>query len=224
MKTYQNGEKWYITRYIIRSSTDSVRNVTNWYIVSYVKRVPKGDMSELIDDDDCLNMAAFYQDNREREKTLFCGDGTAGKAFAQHFHRLLTTRFNVSKKHDDTLDEDVYHVSPKEGGKPYALQTLVEVSINVPTFFIRDITSKSGYIMSGDVPRQYSSVSALFAAKELEDGSYMIVEQSGDAEAILSARYDRAIASGQYVPYSDAEFDNTSAPETKPTEVDDFPV
>lgn len=221
MKTYQNGEKWYITRYIIRSITSESTGVPNWYIVSYVKRLPKSDVSTLLDDDDALNMAVFFQDNREREKTLFCGDGDAGKRFAQQFHKLLTERFNVAKTHDDTLDEDIFHVSARDGGKPYALQTLVEVSINVEPFYIRDVTSKSGYIMDGGSPKTYTAVSALFAAKQLEDGSYMVVEQSGDAEAILAARYERAINRGQYVRASSVNVSTEAADGS--VGVNDFP-
>lgn len=208
MKTYENAELWNVNRFYITSRTDASGN-TLWYAVTYVQRKPKYDGGDILANG-ALNMCAFFQDTRERVKTLFFGNGDAGKNFANTFVNKVNEAFSVSVTENADLGVKLRTISKKEGGPDALEQLLVEVSVPVEPYYIVDANSPCGYrSQDNKLPQTYTTVSALFAAQQTNSG-YIIVEGNGDGEEQLKQRFTRELSRGNYVLVSSLQ--TTSKP------------
>ena len=207
MKTYDNAELWNVNRFYITSRTDASGN-TLWYAVTYVQRKPKYDGGDFLAGG-ALNMSAFFQDTRERVKTLFFGNGEAGKQFATLFTQKVGEAFNVSVTENQELGVKLRTISKKEGGPDALEQLLVEVSVPVEPYYIVDANSACGYRSNDNkIPQTYTTVSALFAAQQTNSGEYIIVEGNGDGEEQLKQRFTREVSRGNYVLISSLQTPN----------------
>lgn len=218
MKTYENAELWNVNRFYITSRTDASGN-TLWYAVTYVQRKPKYDGSDFLANG-ALNMSAFFQDTRERVKTLFFGNGDAGKQFATLFKQKVGEAFNVSVTENAELGVKLRTISKKDGGPEALEQLLVEVSVPVEPYYIVDANSACGYrSQDNKLPQTYTTVSALFAAQQTNSGC-IIVEGNGDGEEQLKQRFTREISRGNYVLVSSLQ--TTNKPTTTLPKVEDI--
>lgn len=204
MKTYENAELWNVQRYYVTSRTDA-SGATLWYAVTYVSRKPKYDGGDILSNG-ALNMSAFFQDTRERVKTLFFGNGDSGKSFAQMFNAKVKEAFNVTVTENTELGVKLRTIAPKDGGPAALEQLLIDVSVPVEPYYIVDANSACGY-RSGDggkTPQVYTTVSALFAGQQT-NGGYIIVEGNGDGEEQLKQRFTRELSRGNYVLVSSVQ-------------------
>lgn len=218
MKTYESAELWNVNRFYITSRTDA-NGSTLWYAVTYVQRKPKYDGGDMLLGG-ALNMAAFFQDNRERVKTLFFGNNEAGKEFATLFTKKVGEAFNVTVTENEDLGVKLRTIAPKDGGPAALEQLLVEVSVPVEPYYIVDANSACGYrSQDNKLPQTYTTVSALFAAQQTNSG-YVIVEGNGDGEEQLKQRFTRELARGNYVLVSSLQ--TTSKPANKLPKLEDI--
>ena len=194
MKTFDNVTPWIINSYYITSNEDS-----QYYAVLTVRANVVDTSAAVLDENGFLNAAQYYADNRPRVKSIFF----VNRSQAELYNKFMTENYDVTKEKDETRGVTVCTLSEKEGGKPLPRMNLAQIEIETEKYLIVNDSTKSGYYEEEpNKPRVYSTVFALFAMTQTPDG-WITVEANGDAESALKRRFSRAVASGNYVLYSD---------------------
>ena len=194
MKTYENATPWVISSYYITSNEDS-----QYYAVLTVRANVVDTSAAVLDENGFLNSAQYYADNRPRVKSIFF----VNRSQAELYNKFMTENYDVTKEKDETRGITVCTLSEKEGGKPLPRMNLAQIEIETEKYLIVNDSTKSGYYEDEpNKPRIYSTVFALFAMQQMAEG-WVTVEANGDAESALKRRFSRAVASGNYVLYSD---------------------
>ena len=194
MKTFDNVTPWIINSYYITSNDEN-----QYYAVLTVRANVVDTSAAVLDENGFLNSAQYYADNRPRVKSIFF----VNRQQAELYNKFMLDNYNVAKEKDDTRGITVCTLSEKEGGKPLPRMNLAQIEIETEKYLIVNDSTKSGYYEEEpNKPRVYSTVFALFAMTRTPDG-WITVEGNGDAEGVLKRRFSRAVASGNYVLYSD---------------------
>lgn len=194
MKTYENVTPWMITSYYITSNEDN-----QYYAVLTVRANVVDTSASVVDENGFLNSEQYYADNRPRVKSIFF----VNRQQAELYNKFMLDNYNVDKEKDETRGVTVCTLSEKEGGKPLPRMNLAQIEIETDKYLIVNDSTKSGYYEDEpNKPRVYSTVFALFAMKHTNDG-WVTVEANGDAEGALKRRFSRAVASNNYILYSD---------------------
>lgn len=194
MKTYENATPWIINSYYITSNDDN-----QYYAVLTVRANVVNVSEAVLDENGFLNSEQYYADNRPRIKSIFF----INRQQAELYNKFMLDNYDVIKEKDETRGITVCTLSEREGGKPLPRMNLAQIEIETDKYLIVNDSTKSGfYEDEPNKPRIYSTVFALFAMKQTPEG-WVTVEANGDAESALKRRFSRAVASGNYVLYSD---------------------
>ena len=194
MKTYENATPWIINSYYITSNDED-----QYYAVLTVRANVVDTSADVLDENGFLNSEQYYVDNRPRVKSIFF----VNRQQAELYNKFMLDNYGVATEKNETRGVTVCTLSEKENGKPLPRMNLAQIEIETEKYLIFNDSTKSGYYEDEPgKPRVYSTVFALFAMKQTPDG-WVTVEANGDAEGALKRRFSRAVASGDYILYSD---------------------
>lgn len=194
MKIYENATPWIINSYYVTSNEDN-----QYYAVLTVRANVVDTSADVLDEDGFLNSEQYYVDSRPRVKSIFF----VNRQQAELYNKFMLDNYDVAKERNETRGVTVCTLSEREHGKPLPRMNLAQIEIETDKYLIVNDSTKSGYYEDEPgKPRVYSTVFALFAMKQTPEG-WVTVEANGDAESALKRRFSRAVASGNYVLYSD---------------------
>lgn len=194
MKTFDNVTPWIINSYYIASNEEN-----QYYAVLTVRANVVDTSADVLDENGFLNSEQYYADNRPRVKSIFF----VNRQQAELYNKYMLDNYEVTKEKNETRGVTVCTLSEKGNGKPLPRMNLAQLEIETEKYLIVNDSTTSGYYEDEPgKPRVYSTVFALFAMKQTPNG-WVTVEANGDAEGALKRRFSRAVASGNYVLYSD---------------------